>query len=254
MTGINGAPAANGSVALVIGGTRGIGLAVARKLGAAGCEVLLNYAHDEDAALAAERQLTEDGGKVRLMRADVGRPAGVVRLLEEIRRTHGLLDVLVHAAGAFHPAPTTSPHIGKYLGDGAVAVGPLLYGAARLGTLMAPGTGRVVAVSSTGARSVVPGYAGLGMAKAALETLVRYLAVELAGKGIAVNAVAAGKVAGHGPGAVPAHVLEGLLRRTPTGRLATAEEVADVVALLCRPEAGGLHGQVLTVDGGAGLR
>ncbi|KWT59052.1 short-chain dehydrogenase [Streptomyces albus subsp. albus] len=252
MTAINGAPAAGGSVALVIGGTRGIGLAVARKLSAAGSEVLLNYAHDEDGALAAERQLSEEGGKVRLMRADIGRPAGVVRLLEDIRRTHGRLDVLVHAAGSFHPAPTASPHIGKYLGDGAVAVGPLLYGAARLGTLMTPDTGRIAAVSSIGARTVVPGYAGLGMAKAALETLVRYLAVELAGKGVAVNAVAAGKIAGGGP--VPAQVLEGLLRRTPTGRLATAEEVADVVALLCRPEAGGLHGQVLTVDGGACLR
>ncbi|KOG52572.1 short-chain dehydrogenase [Streptomyces griseoflavus] len=252
MTAINGAPAAGGSVALVIGGTRGIGLAVARKLSAAGSEVLLNYAHDEDGALAAERQLSEEGGKVRLMRADIGRPAGVVRLLEDIRRTHGRLDVLVHAAGSFHPAPTASPHIGKYLGDGAVAVGPLLYGAARLGTLMTPDTGRIVAVSSIGARTVVPGYAGLGMAKAALETLVRYLAVELAGKGVAVNAVAAGKIADGGP--VPAQVLEGLLRRTPTGRLATAEEVADVVALLCRPEAGGLHGQVLTVDGGACLR
>ncbi|RSO06886.1 short-chain dehydrogenase [Streptomyces sp. WAC 06783] len=252
MTAINGAPAASGSVALVIGGTRGIGLAAARKLSAAGSEVLLNYAHDEDGALAAERQLSEEGGKVRLMRADIGRPAGVVRLLEDIRRTHGRLDVLVHAAGSFHPAPTASPHIGKYLGDGAVAVGPLLYGAARLGTLMTPGTGRIVAVSSIGARTVVPGYAGLGMAKAALETLVRYLAVELAGKGVAVNAVAAGKIADGGP--IPAQVLEGLLRRTPTGRLATAEEVADVVALLCRPEAGGLHGQVLTVDGGACLR
>ncbi|MFH8746875.1 SDR family oxidoreductase [Streptomyces rimosus] len=252
MTAINGAPAAGGSVALVIGGTRGIGLAAARKLSAAGSEVLLNYAHDEDGALAAERQLSEEGGKIRLMRADIGRPAGVVRLLEDIRRTHGRLDVLVHAAGSFHPAPTASPHIGKYLGDGAVAVGPLLYGAARLGTLMTPDTGRIVAVSSIGARTVVPGYAGLGMAKAALETLVRYLAVELAGKGVAVNAVAAGKIADGGP--VPAQVLEGLLRRTPTGRLATAEEVADVVALLCRPEAGGLHGQVLTVDGGACLR
>ncbi|MER7312135.1 MULTISPECIES: SDR family oxidoreductase [Streptomyces] len=253
MTAINGAPVASGSVALVTGGTRGIGLAVARKLSAAGSEVLLNYAHDEDGALAAERRLSEEGGTVRLMRADIGRPAGAVRLLEAIRGTHGRLDVLVHAAGSFHPAPTASPHIGKYLGDGAVAVGPLLYGAARLGALMTPGTGRVVAVSSIGARTVVPGYAGLGMAKAALEALVRYLAVELAGKGVAVNAVAAGKVADCGSDPVPAQALEGLLRRTPAGRPATAEEVAGVVALLCRPEAGGLHGQVLTVDGGASL-
>ncbi|UQA92606.1 SDR family oxidoreductase [Streptomyces halobius] len=246
--------AAHGSVALVTGATRGLGLAIASKLTAAGCEVLLNYAHDESAARAAERALAEAGGKVRLLRADIGRPAGVVRMLDEVRRVHGTLDLLVHSAGTYHPAPAAAPHIGRALRDGAVALGPLLYGAGRLSDLMTPGTGRIVAVSSTGAHSVVPGYAGLGMAKAALETLVRYLAVELADRGVAVNAVAAGKLADGASAVLPAEAVAGLVRRTAVGRLTAAVEVADVVGLLCRPEAGGLHGQVLTVDGGASLR
>jgi len=242
------------SVALVTGATGGLGRAIAGKLVAAGCEVLLNYAHDSRAALDVERRLVKAGGTVRLVRADIGTPAGVVRLLDDIRRTHGRLDVLVHSAASFHPAPTAAPHVGRSLRDGAVALGPLLYGASRLGELMTPGKGRIVAVSSTGAHRVVPGYAGAGMAKAALETLVRYLAVELAERGVAVNAVAADKLADPGADALPADVRERLERRTATGRLAFPEEVADVVALLCRPEAGGLHGQVLTVDGGAALR
>ncbi|GAA5608984.1 SDR family oxidoreductase [Streptomyces platensis] len=244
----------SGSVALVTGATSGLGRTIAGKLAAAGCEVLLNYAHDDHAARDTERQLAEAGGKVRLMRADIGTPLGAVRLLDDIRRTHGRLDVLVHSAASFHPAPTTAPHIGKSLRDGAVTLGPLLYGASRLGELMTAGAGRIVAISSTGTHAVVPGYAGTAMAKAALETLVRYLAVELAGRGIAVNAVAAGKLADLGADALPAIVREQLVRRSATGHLATRDEVADVVSLLCRPEAGGLHGQVLTVDGGATLR
>ncbi len=246
----------DGSPALVTGATSGIGLAVARRLAAAGYEVLMNYAHDEDRALTAEKELVEAGGTVRLMRADVGTPLGVVRLLEEIRSTYGRLDVLVHSAGSFHPMSTTAPRVEGCLRDGAVALGPLVYGAGRLGDLLTPGSGRLVAVSATGARSVVPGYAGLGMAKAALESMVRYLAVELAGRGVAVNAVAGGKLAPEGPDGpdrVPPEALARIVARTPAGRLTTADEVADVVALLCRPEAAALHGQILTVDGGAGL-
>ncbi|MEV0277094.1 SDR family oxidoreductase [Streptomyces sp. NPDC050610] len=243
----------SGALALVTGATSGVGLAVARRLAAAGHEVLMNYAHDEDRALTAEKELVEAGGTVRLMRADISTPLGVVRLLEEIRGTYGRLDVLVHSAGSFHPMSTAAPRVEGALRDGAVALGPLVYGAGRLGDLLTPGAGRLVAVSSAGARSVVPGYAGLGMAKAALESMVRYLAVELAGRGIAVNAVAAGKLAPDAPDRLPAEALARIVARTPAGRLTAADEVADVVALLCRPEAAALHGQVLTVDGGAGL-
>ncbi|MEU7040855.1 SDR family oxidoreductase [Streptomyces varsoviensis] len=258
MTGQAGNPhtsdaTAGGPVALVTGATSGVGLAVARRLAATGHEVLMNYAHDEERALTAEKELVEAGGRVRLLRADVGTPLGVVRLLEEVRSAYGRLDVLVHSAGSFHPMSTTAPRVEGCLRDGAVALGPLVYGAGRLGELLTPGAGRLVAVSGAGARSVVPGYAGLGMAKAALESMVRYLAVELAGHGVAVNAVAAGKLAPDGPDRLPAEALARIVARTPVGRLTSADDVAGVVALLCRPEAAALHGQVLTVDGGAGL-
>ncbi|WP_031011714.1 SDR family oxidoreductase, partial [Streptomyces sp. NRRL F-5727] len=134
----------------------------------------------------------------------------------------------------------------------AVAVHPLLASAPRLAGLMAGRPGRIIAVTSTGARRVVPRYAGAGIAKAALEALVRYLAAELAGQGITVNAVSAAKL-DKGDGSMPAELAKTLAARTPGGRLTTPEDIADVVSLLCADEAGWLQGQILTVDGGLGL-
>ena len=108
-------------------------------------------------------------------------------------------------------------------------------------------------MSSSGARRVVDGYLGLGMAKAALESLVRYLAVELAPTGVAVNAVSTAKV-DKGTDDPRPDLVRTLAARTPAGRLTTPEDVASVVALLCTDEAGWLQGQVITVDGGLALR
>jgi enoyl-[acyl-carrier protein] reductase III len=136
----------------------------------------------------------------------------------------------------------------------ATALDPLLYAAPELVAAMAGGPGRVVAVSSLGARSVVPRYVGLGVAKAALESLVRYLAADLAGHGIAVNAVTTAKLDKGGAAKVNPEAVKALVARTPAGRLTRPEDLADAVALLCTDEAAWIHGQVLTVDGGSGLR
>jgi enoyl-[acyl-carrier protein] reductase III len=240
-----------GRVAVVTGGTRGVGLAIARHLCTAGCEVLLNYAGDTVAAERAIRELSGCGGKAHTWRGDITAPDAVDDLLDETERVFGRLDIFVHNAAVFHPIPTTGTDRAGSDVDMAVALGPLLHGAARLARLLPPGTGRIIAISSTGARAVVPGYLGLGMAKSALEALVRYLAVEFASNGVAVNAIAAGKLdkgdGQHGP------VEQRVLARTPAGRLTTARDVAGVVAMLCRAEAGALHGQVITIDGGMTL-
>jgi enoyl-[acyl-carrier protein] reductase III len=236
------------TVALVTGATRGLGLAVARALCTGGTDVLLNYAHD-DAARAALDMLAGLPGRARLVKADAGTAAGVHQLLDDIATVHGHLDVLVHCAGALQPMPASAPQAQACERDLAVVLGPLLHGTARLVELLRPGRGRVIAVSSSGARSVIPGYFGQGVAKAALESAMRYLAAELAGRGITANVVSAGKLAHSAAGELAARVAA----RTPAGRLTTAEEVADVITLLCRKESAALHGQVLTVDGGLGL-
>lgn len=241
----------SGHVALVTGATRGLGLAVARKLCMSGSDVLLNYAHDEGAAEAAVRSLTGLGPKVVPVRADIGKPADVTQLLDDIRRTHGRLDILVHCAASFHRMPASAPLADLCEQDSAVALGPLLHGIVQLTELMPPGGGRIIAISSSGASAVIPGYLSTGMAKAALESLVRYLAVELAGKGITVNTVAAGKL--DKPGPDPSGLAARVAARTPAGRLTTDGDVADVVAMLCLPEAGWIHGETIRVDGGLGL-
>ncbi|WP_199510898.1 SDR family NAD(P)-dependent oxidoreductase [Nucisporomicrobium flavum] len=241
-----------GKVALVTGATRGLGLAIARKLCLCGCEVIVNFSADTDAAEAAVRQLSGLGGKVEAIQADISEPADVSRLLEQIGRTYGRLDILVHNAGVFHPMRADDLRTEECGQDMAVALGPLLHGVGILGTMLPEGSGRIIAISSTGAHVAVPGYAGLAMAKAAVESLVRYLAVEFASRSITVNAVTVGKL-DKGAAADPAGVGARIVARTPAGRLTRASDVADVVALLCRPEAAWIRGQSIVVDGGLSL-
>jgi enoyl-[acyl-carrier protein] reductase III len=242
-----------GKVALVTGATRGVGLAVARKLCGAGATVVLNYARREDDAHRAVEELAPLRGEAVALRADVTRAGELDRLLGQVRERYGRLDVFVHNAASWNPAPAVGADPSGVHADLTAALDPLLHGAPAIAGLMAGGPGRIVAVSSSGAHSVIPRYVGLGVAKAALESLVRYLAVELAGRDIAVNAVSTSKI-DKGPGTPQPDVAAALAARTPAGRLTTPEDIADTVALLCTAEAGWIHGQVITADGGLGLR
>lgn len=240
-----------GKVALVTGATRGLGLAIARKLCASGCEVLLNHRGTEQDAAAALELLAGLPGTARSLSGDISSPAAMSAVLGTIGDEFGRLDVLVHNAASMHPTSALRIGARPLRADLGVALTPLITAAPALPKLM-PDGGRVVAVSSSGARSVVPGYATAGIAKAALESLVRYLAAELASGGIAVNAVSTAKIDKGGETVNP-ELLAILARRTPAGRLTRPADVADAVALLCTPEAAWIHGQVLTVDGGLSL-
>lgn len=242
----------DGKVALVTGGTRGLGRAIGARLAGSGCHVYLTYRHDGAAARSCATELAGAKGVAVPVRADVTDPVAMSELLDRIRTEHGRLDVLVHNAASRHPMPAVGADPQAALADVSVAVAPLLHHAPALVELMA-GSGRIVAVSSTGARRVVPAYVGQGLAKAALESAVRYLAVELAVHGIAVNAVSTTKL-DKGPEMPDRAVLAAIAARTPAGRATTPEDVAAAVALLCTDEAGWIQGQVLTVDGGLSLR
>ncbi|MFF0018616.1 SDR family oxidoreductase [Streptomyces sp. NPDC005374] len=239
--------------AVVTGGTRGVGLAVARRLCADGTDVLLVYGHSDADAKHALDSLAGLPGTVTAVRADLTAPAGVVRVLREVRQTWGALDVFVHAAAQRRPSAGPRVSLRDARDDLALALAPLLAGVPALTDLMAGRPGRVIAVSSAGAGRVVRSYLTQGVAKAALESLVRYLAVELAPAGITVNAVSTSKIDKGAGSEGPAHVAAALAARTPAGRLTTADDIADAVALLCRPDAGWIHGQVVTVDGGLSL-
>ncbi|WP_395297527.1 SDR family oxidoreductase [Kitasatospora hibisci] len=239
--------------ALIAGGTRGVGLAVARELAGRGCHVYLNHARDDAAAKDALAALAGLPGRATVLKGDVTRPDTLPRLLRRVREERGRLDVFVHSAASFHPMDAARPDAELFRQDVTTALAPLLLGVRPLVEAMAGGAGRIVAVSSNGARRVVPRYLAAGVAKAALEAQIRYLAVELAPLGITVNAVAAAKL-DKGPGGADGGVLRVLAERTPGGRLTTPADLARTVALLCADEASWIHGQVVTADGGLSLR
>jgi enoyl-[acyl-carrier protein] reductase III len=230
-----------------------VGHAVARRLCAAGCHVVLNYARDDARARIAVDDLSELKGTATAVAGDVSRPTGFSALLDTVRREYGGLDIFVHNASSWHPMPVTRPDGGGLRADLATALTPLVCGAPVFSEVMSDRPGRIVAISSSGARSVVDGYASLGVAKAALESLVRYLAVELAGRGITVNAVSTAKV-DKGVDEPRPDLVKALAARTPGGRLTTSDDIAGAVALLCTDEAAWIQGQVVVADGGLTLR
>ena len=240
-----------GKVALVTGAARGIGRAIARKLGSAGADVVVNYynSHDEAEALCAE--LHTAGRRAIAVQASVGVPDSVDDMFAEITRQFDRLDIVVSnaASGVLKPAMQMSlKHWRWCLETNAFALDLL---AQRAVPLMRDG-GRIIAMSSLGAQRAMPDYGFIGASKAALESLVRTLAQELGPKNVRVNAVSAGVVDTDALAYFPnrEQLLANFAQRTPAGPVLTPDDVAGAVYLLCLPEAAMITGHTLVVDGG----
>ena len=240
-----------GKVALVTGAARGIGRAIARKLGAAGADVAVNYynSHDEAEALCAE--LRALGRRAHAVQGSVGMPDSVDDMFAEIAKHFDRIDIVVSnaASGVLKPAMDMSlKHWRWCLETNAFALDLL---AQRAVPLM-PNGGRIIAMSSLGAQRAMPDYGFIGASKAALESLVRTLAQELGPKNIRVNTVSAGVVDTDALQHFPnrEQLLADFARRTPAGPVLTPDDVAGAVYLLCLPEAAMITGHTLVVDGG----
>lgn len=243
-----------GKVALVTGGSRGIGRAVALRLAREGVHVAFNYLRRHEAARRTEEDLRALGVEALRVRAHLGEPEGVRTLVEAVRERFGRLDILVNnaASGVARPAlDLEERHWEWTMAVNARAPWLLVKHAV---DLMPPGA-RVVNISSLGSGRVLRNYFAVGVSKAALEALTRYLAVELAERGIAVNAVAGGLVETEALQAFPnREEMRALARtRTPAGRPVTPEDIAEAVLFLCGPGSEMVRGQVLVVDGGMSL-
>ncbi len=250
MTGSAGR-ALRGRVALVTGGARGIGRAVALKLAREGCDVAVNYynSHEEAEELCGE--ILAQGRRAVALQASVADPDSVADLFAGFGATFDRLDILVSnaASGVLKPAmEMTRKHWRWCMETNALALNLLAQHAV---PLMSSG-GRMVAMSSLGATRAIPGYGFVGASKAALESLVRTLAQELGPLGIRVNAVSAGVVDTDALSYFPnrEELLAEFAERAPAGPSLTPADVADAVYLLCLPEADKITGQTLVVDAG----
>jgi len=235
---------------LVTGGTRGIGKAIALRLASDGAKrVVLGFLRNDAAAEEAAEELRAAGAEPVLVRGNVA--SG--RVVAEFA-SHGPYSAVVHnaATGVIRAAlETEDKHWDWTLGANARA---LLSLARACAPDMEAGSS-LVGVSSLGSTRVLENYVLVGTSKAALESVVRYLAVELAPRGIRVNAVSAGVVETEALDHFPnrEQMLKAARTRTPAGRIVEPDDVAAAVAYLCSPDAEMVRGQTLIVDGGYSL-
>ncbi len=244
-----------GKVALITGGSRGIGKAIGVRLAENGVNLAINYVrHKRDAEKTAS-EVEKHGCRCLLIKANVAKEQDVKEMLELISTEFGSLDILVSnaASGVLKPAlELTHRHWNWAMDINARALLTLVQHAL---PLMGRGS-KIMAVSSLGSVRAIENYTTVGASKAALESLVRHLAVELGAQGINVNTISAGAVDTDALKKFPnrTEILDTALERTPIGRLTTPEDVADVALLLCSEMASMIQGQVITVDGGYAIR
>lgn len=245
----------SGKVALVTGSGRGIGRAIALRLAEEGADVVVNFFRHRQPAEATAALIHDMGRKAIVVKANLERTEEAVDLVQAAHSQFGGIDLLIHNAALGYNRPALEQRPKGWDWSMNVNARSFLFLAQAAAPLMAErGGGAMVALSSPGSQRVIPEYIVVGASKAALESLVRYLAVELAHLGIAVNGVSPGVVETEALqhfelGAEPG-LLDQIRRATPAGRLPTADDVAAIVSFLCSPEATMIRGQVLLVDGG----
>ncbi len=242
--------------ALVTGSGRGIGKAIALHFARPGADVVINFFRNRAPAEAAAREVESLGRRALLVKADVGDLDDLNRLFDETEQAFGGLDFFIHnaASGYNRPAMEQKPKGWDWAMN--INARPLLFGAQRAVPLMERrGGGAIVAITSAGSVRVLPDYVTVGASKAALEALVRYLGVELIGRGINVNAIAPGVVATEALHHFASmggqeNILKRFVELVPAGRLVEPDEVAAVAAFLCSSAAKMIVGQTIVVDGG----
>lgn len=243
-------------VALVTGSSRGIGKNIALKLAARGYNIVINYARSKQAALDTAKEIEALGQRALVVKANVGKPEKIKELFEQIDQEFGRLDILVNnaASGVLRPLMELEESHWDWTMD--INSKALLFCAQEAAKRMEKtGGGHIVSLSSLGSIRYLKNYTTVGVSKAAVEALTRYLAVELAEKGIIVNAVSGGAVDTDALTHFPnrEELLADAAARTPAGRIVEADDLANTVLFLLSEEAKMIRGQTIIVDGGISL-
>lgn len=248
--------------ALITGSSRGIGRGIALKLAENGVNVGIHYYRNESAARATLDTVRRHGSDGFIVQANICRPEEIKRMSQEVRKQFGKLDIFVsnarpEATEFFQPPMDITLQQWDTAFDSQAKAFLI---AVRESISMMPDGGRIIAITyAQGSRtgSLLP-WVGMGSAKAALESLVRYFAVALAKRKITVNAISPGWTDDSVLNSLPQEV-QTLIRNwhlrgwTPMGRLGTPEDIGNVAALFCSEQANWITGQIIYADGGASL-
>jgi len=251
---VNNLPFLN-KVAVITGSGRGIGRAIALRLAADGADIVVTFNRNIAPAETVAAQIREMGRQAVVVKTNVSKPEDIDNLFKMVDETFGGLDIFINNAASGFNRPALEQKVTGWDWTLDVNARAFLLAAQQAVPLMQKRAGGcMVAISSPGSHRVMPDYIAVGASKAALEALTRYLAVELAPFNIAVNAVSPGLVETdalkHFASLADPEVIPRAIQNTPAGRLVQPEDVANVVAFLCSPEAAMIRGQVIIIDGG----
>lgn len=245
-----------GKNALITGSSRGIGRGIALALAAQGCNVAINFYRKRQLAEETAKAAAACGVQVALIRANLSRETEMQRLVQDAAAELGGLDIFVANAASGVMKPLMEIDAKAWDWTLNINARSALVGAQTAAPYMrAQGWGRIVSITSIGSQRVFRRYGIVGISKAALEALTRYLAVELAPDGIIANCISPGLVVTDALDFFPqkAEMLNHAQQHTPARRLVTPEDVGNLVVWLCSEEARMIVGQTIAIDGGYGL-
>lgn len=240
-------------VALVTGSSKGVGKATAIALAEKGYDIVVNYARSKKAALETAKEVEGRGRKALVVRANVGDVEKIKAMFKQIDETFGRLDVLVNNAASGVLRPVEDLEESHWDWTMNINSKALLFCAQEAAKLMERnGGGKIVSLSSLGSIRYLENYTAVGVSKAAVEALTRYLAVEFAPKNIVVNAVSGGAVDTDALTHFPnrEELLEDARRNTPAGRMVEIKDLVHTILFLLSDDASMIRGQTIIVDGG----
>ncbi|RLQ92372.1 enoyl-[acyl-carrier-protein] reductase FabL [Falsibacillus albus] len=241
-------------VALVTGSSRGVGKAIALELAKQGYDIVVNYARSKKAAMETAEEIEKLGQKALIIRANVGDVEKIRTMFATIKDEFGRLDVFISNAASGVLRPVMELEESHWDWTMNINSKALLFCAQEAAKLMDKG-GKIVSISSLGSIRYLENYTTVGVSKAAVEALTRYLSVELAPKGIVVNAVSGGAIDTDALTHFPnrEQLLQDAREKTPAGRMVEIEDLVKTVKFLVSDDAFMIRGQTIIVDGGRSL-